>query len=196
MSDPGDLAEFLDTAWQQMRRGVADARSPARYPTFATVSPMGVPEARTVALRRANEPDGIVEVHTDIVTTKIKALRHCPMAALNMWLPKARLQIRLTTSVTILTGAIVDGEWDRVPLVSRVSYGTAPDPGTPIKDVFAYEKPPVRERFAVLRCVIDHIDLVHLGERHRRAAYVRADNWQGAWLAPPDVWLRIPARCC
>ncbi|WP_299774778.1 pyridoxamine 5'-phosphate oxidase family protein [uncultured Tateyamaria sp.] len=184
MSEPGDLTAFLGTAWRHMRRGVADGRSPARYPTFATVSPSGMPEARTVALRRANEPDSVVEIHTDIVTAKIEALRQCPKAALHMWLPRSRLQIRLTTTVEILTGAFVEREWDRVPVASRVSYGTAPDPGTPIEDVFAYDKPPVRERFAVLRCTIDHIDLVHLGEKHRRAAYVREDGWRGSWLAP------------
>ena len=45
MSDPNDLAAFLDEAWQHLGRGVADAKSPARYPTFATTSPDGWPEA-------------------------------------------------------------------------------------------------------------------------------------------------------
>ena len=55
MSDPGDLQAFLAEGWQHLRRGAADGRSPARYPSFATVSPEGVPEVRTVALRRAAE---------------------------------------------------------------------------------------------------------------------------------------------
>lgn len=184
MSDPGDLAAFLDTAWQHLRRGVADSRSPARYPVIATVSPDGVPEVRTVALRHASKADAVLEVHTDIVTPKVAALRASPRAALHVWLPKSRLQIRLTTTVEILTGDRVEEAWAKVPPTSRVSYGTMPDPGTPIGDVFDYDKPPVRDRFAVLRCVVDHIDLVHLGERHRRAAYTRAEGWAGSWLAP------------
>ncbi|MEL7131814.1 MAG: pyridoxamine 5'-phosphate oxidase [Pseudomonadota bacterium] len=184
MSDPGDLAAFLDGCWQHLRRGVADSRSPARYPVFATVSPEGVPEARTVALRRASAAEAVVEVHTDIVTPKVVALKMSPVAALHVWLPKSRLQIRLTTRVEILTGEAVEEAWAKVPPASRVSYGTVPDPGVPIEGVFAYEKPPERARFAVLRCAVDHIDLVHLGERHRRAEYRRADGWQGTWLAP------------
>jgi pyridoxamine 5'-phosphate oxidase len=74
MSDPNDLAAFLEAAWQNLRRGVADSRSPARYPTFATVSPKGLPEARTVALRRASPSEAIVEVHTDIATPKVQAV--------------------------------------------------------------------------------------------------------------------------
>jgi len=78
MSDPNDLAAFLTAAWQHLSRGVTDNRSPARHPTFATVSPEGLPEARTVALRRASQAQAIVEVHTDIVTPKVQALRARP----------------------------------------------------------------------------------------------------------------------
>lgn len=184
MSDPNDLAAFLNAAWQHLQRGVADRRSPARYPTFATVSPDGLPEARTVTLRRASQSEALVEVHTDLVTPKVTALRASPNAALHVWLPRANLQIRLTTTVEILTGDAVEGAWAQVPPASRVSYGTVPDPGAPIDHVHAYDKPVDRSRFAVLRCAIDHIDLVELGETHRRAAYVASDGWAGTWCAP------------
>jgi hypothetical protein len=83
-----------------------------------------------------------------------------------------------------LTGDVVEDAWSKVPAASRVSYGTAPDPGTPIDSVYAYQKPALRNRFAILRCHIDHIDLVELSTQHRRAEYLRTDNWRGTWLAP------------
>lgn len=184
MSDPNDLGAFLDEAWRHLTRGVADAKSPLRYPTFATVSPDGRPEARTVALRAANRETACVEVHTDTETPKLRALGQTPFAALHAWVPRARLQIRLTTQVEVLTGEAVQEAWERVPAASRVSYGTRPVPGAPIAHVYAYEKPADPARFAVLRCHIEDIDLVHLGDRHRRAAYCREDGWQGQWLAP------------
>ena len=184
MSDPNDLAAFHDAAWQHLRQGVADDKSPARYPTFATVSADGLPEARTVALRSASQSEAKLEVHTDIATPKVQALRVHPKAAFHIWLPTANLQIRLTTSVEILTGDAVETEWAKVPPISRISYGTEPEPGTPIRDVFNYEKPPNSARFAVLQCWVDHIDLVELAERHRRAEFKRSDDWRGAWLAP------------
>ncbi|MFK7835409.1 MAG: pyridoxamine 5'-phosphate oxidase family protein [Sulfitobacter sp.] len=184
MSDPNDLAAFLDTAWRHLRRGVADAKSPARYPTFATTGPEGMPQVRTVALRGAERSAATVEVHTDVVADKVTALRTHPLASLHVWLPRADLQIRLQTTVDILHGPEVEAQWAQVPAASRVSYGTAPDPGTPIDHVYAYEKPAERARFAVLRCRIEHIDLVHLDTRHRRAVFVRADGWRGTWVAP------------
>lgn len=184
MSDPNDLQAFLAEGWYHLTRGVADSQSPARYPTLATVAPNGKPEARTVALRHADQDAGVVEVHTDIETPKIAALRHAPFAAFHIWVPKSDLQIRLSCTATILTGTAVDAQWSKVPPGSRVSYGTMPIPGTPIAQVFDYEKPAKRDRFAVLRCTIDALDLVHLGNRHRRAAFKRDDDWLGSWVAP------------
>ena len=184
MSDPNDLGAFLDEAWQYLGRGVAESRSPARYPTFATVSPEGWPEARTVALRRAVRGENVLEVHTDIRTPKVAALRTLPRAGLHVWLPRADLQIRISADVEVLTGPETDEQWAHVPPASRVSYGTEPVPGTPIPSVYAYEKPSERSRFAVLRCHMVEMDLVHLGARHRRAIYRAATDWQGTWVAP------------
>lgn len=183
-SDPNDLTTFLDEAWRHLQRGVADSRSPARYPTFATVAADGTPEARTVALRGASRSLSTLEVHTDIATAKVAALKHSSKAAFLVWLPRANLQIRVTTTVDIQTGSAVDEQWDRIPAASRVSYGTEPTPGTVISDVYAYEKPSKRERFAVLHCNMLFIDLVQLGERHRRAGYSCKNGWMGEWLAP------------
>lgn len=184
MSDPGDLAAFLDMAWHHLMRGVADASEPARYPTFATVSPDGWPEARTVALRQAARARSFLEVHTDIETPKVASLRATPRAQLHIWCPKSDLQIRISATVQVLRGAQIDDQWAKVPPASRVSYGTVPAPGTPIASVYAYEKPAARARFAVLRCHLVEMDLVDLGQRHRRAIYRTDTDWQGNWVAP------------
>ena len=184
MSDPQDLQALLDEAWRHLTRGVADSRAPARTPTFVTVAPDGTPEARTVALRGAVKSTATLEIHTDIETPKVAALKANPIAAFHVWVPRSDLQIRLTARVDILTGPQTDDQWARVPEGSRVSYGTMPIPGTPIADAFAYEKPAERDRFAVLHCAVTHIDLVHLGTPHRRAGYVASDGFVGTWLAP------------
>ena len=184
MNNANDLNAFLDEAWVHLALGVTDSSSPARYPTFATVSPEGKPEARTVALRGASRFESVLEIHTDITTLKVFALEHNPYAAFHIWLPKADLQIRLTAFVEILTGADVDLQWAKVPPSSRVSYGTVPPPGTTIEEAYAYKKPAKQNRFAVLKCNLKEIDLVHLGPSHRRASFVCHNNWLGTWLSP------------
>ena len=182
MSDP--LADFLDLAWARLSRGVAEAKSPARYPVLATVSPLGAPEARTVALRKADRGAGLVEMHTDIYSHKIASLRHTPQAQLHVWDRKANLQIRLSLEVAILTGEAVATRWQGVPEASRTSYGTTPTPGTPIGSAYAYEKPSDPAAFAVLEGTITQIDLVELNIPHRRALYRSQSGWAGQWLSP------------
>lgn len=184
MSDPNDLAAFLDLGWQRLTRGVADRRSAARHPAFATVSPDGLPEARTVVLRGANRTDGTLEVHTDGGSDKIASLRSTPNAQLMIWDEKAKLQIRLSTTVEIDQGASVADRWQNVPDGSRMAYGATPAPGTPIPHAHAYEKLASREWFTVMTCRIDSIELMQLVDPHRRAVYKAENDWIGAWIVP------------
>ncbi|MGR3701355.1 MAG: pyridoxamine 5'-phosphate oxidase family protein [Paracoccaceae bacterium] len=187
-TDPHPWAATLEglreQVWLRLVRGVADRRAAARHPTFATVSPAGWPEARTVVLRGADPAAAVLEVHTDLHSAKVAALRATPRAALHVWEASAHLQIRLMTEVTILTGAAVAEAWARVPDPSRQSYGTRPAPGTPIAVALEYDKPADPASFAVLRCAVQAMDIVHLGPQHRRARFDRADGWAGQWLAP------------
>lgn len=184
MSDPNDLAAFLDLGWQRLTRGVADRRAAARHPAFATVSPDGRPEARTVVLRGANRSDSTVEVHTDGGSDKIASLRANPHAQLMVWDEKARLQIRLSTRVTLRQGADVADRWQTVPEGSRMAYGASPNPGTPIPKAHAYAKLASRDWFTVLSCEIESLELMQLVDPHRRAVFRASDGWSGEWRVP------------
>lgn len=181
MSDLG-LADLLDVAWQRLGRGAADRRSDARTPVLATTGLDGRPQARVLVLRRVDRTAGEVELHTDTASPKVAELRADPRAALTVWDGKADLQIRLALTVTILAGDAVADRWQRVPPGSRLQYG-GPRPGAPVTDPIARDLPDPA-RFAVLLGRIDEIDLLHLGDRHLRALYRRADGFTGQWLAP------------
>ena len=184
MSDLTNLGLFYDEAWQLIRRGVADRRSASRHPTFATVSPEGMPEARTVVLRNASQTRADLEVHTDTASGKITSLAQSPYAAIHIWDSRARLQIRATARIYVLTGPDAAPRWENVPDAGRVSYGSQPTPGAQIEAAFAYQHAPDPARFAVLICELESLDLLHLGEQHRRAQFLRAQGWRGTWCAP------------
>lgn len=185
------MSEWFETleglhgrVWQTLGRGLADRRSAARHPTFATVSPDGWPEARTVVLRAVDAERRTLDVHTDILSAKVDSLREYPRAAFHIWDEKQKLQLRLEAEVEILSGDAVADLWAKVPDPSRQAYGTDPAPGTPIDDALAYSKPADPAAFAVLRCQVIAIDVVHLGADHRRACFTRDSDWVGEWLAP------------
>ena len=174
----------LARVWGTLGRGVADAKHPARRPTFATVSRDGWPEARTVVLRSADQSEGSVTVHTDLFSDKIESLKAGSRAALHIWDPKQDLQIRLQAEVTIKSGEVTRALWDKIPDHARQSYGVTPPPGTPIEDALAYVKEPDPATFAVLHCSVMTIDAVHLGTDHRRVNFSRLSQWRGQWLSP------------
>ena len=170
--------------WDTLVQGVVDAAQPARRPTFATVSPDHWPEARTVVLRGADTDNATVTVHTDLQSGKVRSLKKNPRAALHFWDETMALQIRLKTEVTIKTGASVRALWDNIPDHAQQSYGVTPPPGQPIMTALDYVKEPDPATFAVLDCRIMEIDVVHLGDDHRRAGFSRDRQWAGQWLSP------------
>ncbi|MDP5362105.1 MAG: pyridoxamine 5'-phosphate oxidase family protein [Paracoccaceae bacterium] len=185
MSDWFETSQGIWTkVWSTLGRGVADAKHPARRPTFATVSPDGWPEARTVVLRSADPDSAQVTVHTDLFSDKIESLRATPRAALHIWDAKQDLQIRLQAEVAILSGPQTRALWDKIPDHAQQSYGVTPPPGTPIDAALAYNKDPDPETFAILECRVTHIDAVHLGTDHRRIRFSRLGHWHGQWLSP------------
>jgi pyridoxine/pyridoxamine 5'-phosphate oxidase len=184
MSDPNNLAAFLDLGWQRLLLGVAKRDAAARHPVFATVSPDGKPEARTVVLRAADRTSATVEVHTDGGSDKVRSLTAVPLAQMHVWDERENLQIRLSTKVDIQTGDAVAHKWTRVPDGSRMAYGASPNPGTPIDHAHAYTKLASQDWFTVLTCTIVEIELMQLVEPHRRAVFARASGWGGQWRVP------------
>jgi len=185
------MSEWFETldgiqshVWGVLGAGLSLRDAPARQPTFATVSPDGWPEARTVVLRGVDPVARVLTVHTDLYSSKVASLKAHPRAALHVWVPEDDLQIRVQADVTIAHGAEVRAEWDKVPDPSRQSYGVTPPPGTVIAGALDYVKSPDPETFAVVSCEVVTMDAVHLGDVHRRAAFTQVGEWRGQWLAP------------
>ena len=178
------LDNFLDFAWAQIFRGKADKKSPARYPTFVTSSTNGIPNARTLVIRRSDRKNSQIEFHTDTASSKMLALEENPRAGIHVWLPKVQLQIQMDVVVEVKVGDITIPYWRNVPTNSRLAYGTIPSPGTVIGSPLAYDHAPDQKRFAVLVCNIQSIQLLLLGAKHISAYYKKTTNWQGEWHSP------------
>ena len=179
-----DLASLYDHAWQRLVCGVHDRHAPARHPTLATVSPDGLPKARTVVLRAADKSLGRLEIHTNLHSSKVADLMAMPVAALHVWDERSRLQIRVAAEVEIASGAAVAHIWARVSERSRTAYGSSHIPGHPIPSALAYDNEPDPSVFGVLHLSIRSLELLHLGPDHRRAQFSRESGWAGQWLVP------------
>lgn len=180
-----DLDRLQDFVWSHLD-SAANERAQI---SFATVDADGMPENRTVVLRGCDTRAGILDIYTDLQSDKISSLRHTAKAAILHWDADLALQVRAQCDVAILSGETVMDRWREIPDHSRLSYGVTPPPGTVLPDSTAYTKSPDRDVFAVLSCTVTHLDAVHLGDPHRRAAFRRdgasnTGDWQANWLAP------------
>lgn len=180
MSDPfATLDGLLDHLWDRLDGAVRDAEDPMRIVCLATVGRDG-PQARMVALRRADRWTGEVEFHSDLRTAKIAALRRDPRASMLAWDPGTRLQIRLSLSTSIRDADVE--RWAGVPCGARINYGTDPAPGTRIPAPEAVTRTPDIARFTAIVGDVCAIDVVSLGhEPHRRAMF---DAQGPRWVAP------------
>ncbi|MHA6261798.1 pyridoxamine 5'-phosphate oxidase family protein [Arenibacterium sp. CAU 1754] len=186
MSDtPTTLPRVHTHLWTLLTKAAQSAPPADRFVTLATVDARTVPHLRTVALRRADQDAGQVDVFTDSLSCKINELNANPNAGILFWEPVTRTQLRLSGGVEILTGPAVRPIWDALPEEQHENYSHLPPPGQPIEAHDAYAQQPSPDRFAILRLTLDHIDYVCLApDIHRRAAFVRTDDWQGQWLSP------------
>ncbi|WGH77720.1 pyridoxamine 5'-phosphate oxidase family protein [Jannaschia ovalis] len=181
MSDPWDaLDTLLDHLWARLARGAADASDPFRFVALATAGAEG-PEARMVGNRAADRAARRLEVHSDLRTAKVAALRRDPRATLLFWDAAAQLQLRVQLEMDLIPAD--PARWDRIPETPRLNYGTDPAPGTPVAAPETVTRTPDRARFVALSGRVRGMDAVSLAHDPHRRAHFAADG-TGQWVAP------------
>ena len=180
MSEP-DLAATLAAAWATLEAGLSDRAAPARHIVLATIGADG-PEARLLVLRGADPATGTLTLWTDAATAKVRDLAADPRAALLVWDPDARLQIRLRARIALRPGT--PAEWQALPDAARALYGGTPAPGLPLAAPEDHVPVPDPARFTILTATIEEIETLRLGSPHERARFARRAGFAGQWLAP------------
>jgi hypothetical protein len=184
----GTLAE----AWRLLAAGVADRRSGFHTLAVATIGQDGRPRARTVVLRGCDPVAATLRFHTDARAGKIAELERDRRIALHSYDAARKIQIRIEGVARIhADDAVADAAWAGSRDFSKVCYGIAPGPGTPIIAPGAYSMPTDTEEVAAGRAdfravviaatTLEWLYLAHAG--HRRALFDLASG-EGRWLAP------------
>lgn len=189
-----DLAAFRAEAWRRLGEGAETGRSPFHMPALATVDAQGHPRLRTVVLRDADGARGTLRFHCDARSDKAREIEAGSGAALHAYDAGAKLQVRIEGLARLhRDDALADAAWTGSRAMSRVCYGIAPAPGTPLAEGGAYTLPDQdpearigRENFCAVVVRAERLDLLYLDRRgHRRAVFLRdGEGWQAAWVAP------------
>ena len=172
---PYTLSEIENLAWRKLINGAVKSRVPFHTPTFCSVRE-GMPNMRTVVLRKTYAQEKQLLIHSDKRCGKINEIQANPNVGFLFYDASARIQIRLWGTAEIISdGAFADERWQISTLSSRKCYLTTsspgsasekPHPGVPFEfldcDPTELESRAGRTNFAVVRTTVLRMDWLYL----------------------------------
>lgn len=196
---PTTLDDIATHAWAQLVRGVNDRKHGYHLPTLCTIDAAGRPSARTVVLRKVLPEQRAIICHTDVRSPKAHDVRERAHAAWMFYDTSIKEQVRAQGRAEVLhEGGLADAQWASSRTSSRRCYLAPHAPSNHVEaespnlpNAFVAQNPTDeqseagRTNFAVIRCVVDRLEWLHIKhDGHRRAGFA----WDDAG-ARTDTWL-------
>lgn len=178
-----ELSELAARVRDELAQAVSTRGHPWRTATLATVTPEGLPDARTVVLREWDAASDSLVFFTDARSPKIAQLQHQPQAVLVLWHAGLGWQLRMTVQTQVaFDGLAVTSRWARLTMSPAAQDYLSPQvPG----EALSTHSPlgVSRPHFAVVQAQVVGMDWLALSpEGHRRARL--SPPSQAAWLQP------------
>ena len=159
----------------------------------ATVSPLGMPEVRTVVLRHLGEA-GDPSFASDARSPKVLSLAAKPYLELCLWRRDAGIQLRLFGRVRLHTDdGLARLVWNALPAQTRGLFH-AEAPGAPLPNGGPLQPPAAPDTirptepapsFMVVRLVPERCDRLELGPPLRRRLWsLREGDWRARDVVP------------
>lgn len=191
-----DLENIFYNCWHQLVNGANSAKHAFHCPSIATIN-HGLPEIRTVVLRKVIEEKCTLFFHTDYRSPKIKQIKENNVITWLFYDTIAGVQLRIKTFATIhYNNEITQKLWNEAKLTSLKCYLANLAPATKIN--FASDGlpnsfnlsdeniAPGYTNFAVIENVVKDMDWLFLNhDGNRRAKFIYEDNEiKKYWVIP------------
>ena len=174
---------------RRLAHAADEAGSPLRLTSFASVSPDGTPQVRTLVLRHFAPETMTLRFYTDARSPKVADLETHPEVQVLMWDPDHKEQIRITGTAELHIGdELADQLWSTVPEYGRGDYLTRLPPGSPLNDPEEHGQDETfgGRNFTVICVKVSCIDWLKLSAQGHRRAQLRwvGDEVAGEWRTP------------
>lgn len=189
-----DLDATRDHALALIARGVKDRKSGMHTFTVATIGPDGAPRLRTVVNRGFDPQTRTLRFHTDARSPKLDELARDQRAAVHLYDPKAKTQLRLDALATVHRDSDVrQAAWDATRDFSRECYRVVTAPGEAVEApntiAFTLGEDPEEgaENFVAVTLQMQTLEwlyLAHQGHRRARFSWNSAGEVSQTWLVP------------
>jgi pyridoxamine 5'-phosphate oxidase len=168
-----------DRIWQELTRSTVDRHHEWRSPVLSTIGLDGLPQARTVVLRKALKASESITIFTDSRTPKVAELIEKPAATLTFWSKRLGWQCRMALRFQVFTeGEEVDTAWQRMSQSAAAKdYLAVLAPGSPINSGSTLGATGAHHLTLLVGSVVS-IDWLELGQSaHRRIKFFNK-SWQ------------------
>ncbi len=192
-----ELDELWQQAWESLRQGKTQSRSPFHQGVLATQTKSG-PEARYVVLRQADQSNAYVSFHTDVRSPKVQQLKDMPRVSWCFY--GEGQQLRLQGNARFYHGDTLSREgWEQASIMSQRAYLATHAPGSVLSAptfesavtlgsvaMSAEENAMSLNNFMLVQIQLTSLEVLVLkSSGHLRALFTFSNNaWQGQWLAP------------
>jgi pyridoxamine 5'-phosphate oxidase len=196
-----DLALSLAETQRIISEGAINRRAAAHHPVVATVDTDGVPQQRVMILRHVDWVSRELRFHTDRRSAKIGQAKGAQIASMLIYDESAKVQLRMTGSIRVLSNGIADDAWASSTTFARRCYmavdapgGVSESPTSGLPEWIEGKQPDeaqlsdARANFAVLIVTVERLEWLYLANAGHRRAWWHWDDaacdWSGGWLVP------------
>ena len=192
-----DFNEIKKKIWLMLDDAITNRSSQFRIPTFICGDQSDF-DGRIVVLRKSDQKNKIVQLHSDIRSDKIEKLKKNSRAAMLFYDKEEKIQVRFKVECVVNhNNDITKISWEKTQHISRKCYLVDNGPGTesdiptsglkPELDNFDYTKEQSEEgykNFTVIQCKIKSIEWLYLAAKGHRRAKFDLENNRDSWLVP------------
>ncbi len=179
-SQDSDLYALFESIVQDLRTANDDRRHPFRTLVLATQD--FYPAMRTV-VKRFTDIDLSTLIYTDARSAKVENLEKNENASMLFYDPLKRVQVTIKGRCEVIKSGFLFDKHQKIALQNPGDYSTLDAPGRRLdSETYEMAKP---NYFCLLRIIAQEIEILELGrEQHRRARFLRKEEWEGSWLVP------------
>jgi len=194
-----NLDKTYSKIWNLLNSGLQNRNAPFHIPVFICGN-INKSDGRIVVLRGVDEQKNKIWFHSDIRSSKIKALKINPLGVLLFYDKKEKIQLRISGSVIInYKNNVTKNSWNKTAHLSRQCYLGDKPPGTISElptsglsdniDNLKYSTEESEEgykNFCVIEFFIGTIEWLYLAAKgHRRAKFfINNNSLEKKWLIP------------
>ena len=192
-----DFKEIKKKIWSMLDDAITNRSSQFRIPVFVCGDQKNF-DGRIVVLRKSDQTNNLLQLHSDIRSDKIPKLKNNKNASMLFYDKKEKIQVRLKVECTINhNNEITKESWSKTGHMSRKCYLVDNGPGTesPVPtsglkyefDNYEFsmeESEQGYKNFTVIQCKIKSIEWLYLAAKGHRRARFELDTNRECWLVP------------